>query len=145
MLVKGIPDITYIHKFMNTNNGLVQERHNSIANAMELHLSCTNPLLYAVLWSIILWDFCHGSQSPNCLDAIQIRWEVGARLMCCLLGSPKLISKLPGLSDTLGNHSGLCYETVICHERNHLWLNYEIVGCYILSAILSLWWKFLYC
>ena len=24
-------------------NGLVQERHNSIANAMELHLSCTNP------------------------------------------------------------------------------------------------------
>ena len=24
-------------------DGLVQERHNSIANAMELHLSCTNP------------------------------------------------------------------------------------------------------
>ena len=23
--------------------GLVQERHNSIANALELHLSCTNP------------------------------------------------------------------------------------------------------
>ena len=24
-------------------NGLVQERRNSIANALELHLSCTNP------------------------------------------------------------------------------------------------------
>ena len=24
-------------------NGLVQERHNSIANALELRLSCTNP------------------------------------------------------------------------------------------------------
>ena len=27
-------------------DGLVQERHNSIANAMELHLSCTNQLIY---------------------------------------------------------------------------------------------------
>ena len=27
-------------------NGLVQERHNSIANALELRLSCTNPLIY---------------------------------------------------------------------------------------------------
>ena len=26
-------------------NGLVQEVHNSIANALELHLSCTNPLI----------------------------------------------------------------------------------------------------
>ena len=27
-------------------DGLVQERHNSIANALELHLSCTNPSMY---------------------------------------------------------------------------------------------------
>ena len=27
-------------------NGLVQERRNSIANALELHLSCTNPSIY---------------------------------------------------------------------------------------------------
>ena len=27
-------------------DGLVQERHNSIANALELHLSCTNPSKY---------------------------------------------------------------------------------------------------
>ena len=26
-------------------DGLVQERRNSIANALELHLSCTNPLI----------------------------------------------------------------------------------------------------
>ena len=26
-------------------DGLVQERCNSIANALELHLSCTNPLI----------------------------------------------------------------------------------------------------
>ena len=27
-------------------NGLVQERRNSIANALELGLSCTNPLVW---------------------------------------------------------------------------------------------------
>ena len=30
------------------DDGLVQERRNSIANAMELHLSCTDPLVYKV-------------------------------------------------------------------------------------------------
>ena len=29
-----------------TNPGLVQERRNSIANALELRLSCTNPLIW---------------------------------------------------------------------------------------------------
>ena len=29
--------------------GLVQERRNSIANALELHLSCTNPWKYSVV------------------------------------------------------------------------------------------------
>ena len=29
-------------------NGLVQERHNSSALVMELHLSCTNPLIYGL-------------------------------------------------------------------------------------------------
>ena len=27
-------------------NGLMQERHNSIANALELHFSCTNPSIW---------------------------------------------------------------------------------------------------
>ena len=42
--VKG-PDDVYI-------NGLVQERRNSIANALELHPSCTNPLI-CVNW---IWE-----------------------------------------------------------------------------------------
>ena len=29
-------------------NGSVQERHNSTANGMELHLSCTNPSIYGL-------------------------------------------------------------------------------------------------
>ena len=32
----------------NNIDGLVQERHNSIANALELRLSCTNPLIYVI-------------------------------------------------------------------------------------------------
>ena len=36
-------------------NGLVQERRNSIANALELRLSCTNPSMYTES----LW-MCHG-------------------------------------------------------------------------------------
>ena len=37
-------------------NGLVQERHNSIANALELCLSCTNP-----------WMWCHVSPTETLL------------------------------------------------------------------------------
>ena len=33
----------YIAKFIDHFDGLVQERRNSIANALELRLSCTNP------------------------------------------------------------------------------------------------------
>ena len=35
-------------------NGLVQERRNSIANAMELRLSCTNPSIS--YWKVIKWN-----------------------------------------------------------------------------------------
>ena len=44
-------------KFMGNISGLVQERRNSIANAMELLLSCTNPSLYACKW----WGLSHCS------------------------------------------------------------------------------------
>ena len=33
-------------------DGLVQERHNSSALAMELHLSCTNPSIWTCLHSL---------------------------------------------------------------------------------------------
>ena len=41
---------------MNHVDGLVQERHNSIANALELHLSCTNPsmLFLKTKWSFMV-------------------------------------------------------------------------------------------
>ena len=41
--------------FLETDiNGLVQERRNPIANALELRLSCNNPLIWAwVKWAII--------------------------------------------------------------------------------------------
>ena len=37
------------HKKRQNIDGLVQERRNSIANALELHLSCTNPSTYSSL------------------------------------------------------------------------------------------------
>ena len=35
-------------------NGLVQERHNSIANALELCLSCTQPSKYSMMYQTVL-------------------------------------------------------------------------------------------
>ena len=34
--------------YLNHFDGLVQERHNSIANVLELRLSWANPLIYAM-------------------------------------------------------------------------------------------------
>ena len=37
-------------------DGLVQERRNSIANALELRLSCTNPSIYGIkIWNVITY------------------------------------------------------------------------------------------
>ena len=35
-------------------NGLIQERHNSIANALELRISCTNPSMLSGCWELLL-------------------------------------------------------------------------------------------
>ena len=37
-------------------DGLVQERHNSSALAIELRLSCTNPSIKQSIWSSLLGD-----------------------------------------------------------------------------------------
>ena len=42
---------TWKLKMMGYIDGLVQERRNSIANALELHLSCTNPSICS--WSVM--------------------------------------------------------------------------------------------
>ena len=46
IFIMGIPILVRRHLYI---NGLMQERCNSIAIALELHLSCTNPSLY---WDI---------------------------------------------------------------------------------------------
>ena len=40
-------------------DGLVQERHNSSALAMELRLSCTNPLIWLITLGHNSWDILH--------------------------------------------------------------------------------------
>ena len=40
---KKMVDIVQMTIWKSKNDGLVQERHNSIANALEVRLSCTNP------------------------------------------------------------------------------------------------------
>ena len=52
--------------------GLMQERCNSIANALELHLSCTNP------WCIQLPQFSHGIRADSSFAPSQ--WEMA--LLC---------------------------------------------------------------
>ena len=37
-------------------DGLVQERRNSIANAPELHLYCTNPLIWSSVY--VVFEVC---------------------------------------------------------------------------------------
>ena len=55
----------YIHVYI---DGLVQERSNSIANALELRLSCTNPSIYYPCLSICLSDK-HSQSHPSVLRA----------------------------------------------------------------------------
>ena len=44
-------------------NGLAQERHNSIANALELHLSCTNPSIWSQFSPNMLTMISSGSRT----------------------------------------------------------------------------------
>ena len=40
-------------------DGLVQERHNSIANTLELRISCINPPLYGLVQDVVVrWTSC---------------------------------------------------------------------------------------
>ena len=44
----GYATLLYLEFDMGNINGLMQERRNSSALAMELHLSCTNPLTCSI-------------------------------------------------------------------------------------------------
>ena len=56
-------------------DGLMQERCNSIANALELHLSCTNPLIYCKLNCNKLYYLAqNSSRSVIFYDASRPQW-----------------------------------------------------------------------
>ena len=59
-------------------DGLVQERRNSIALAMELHLSCTKPLING----LVLQERCNSSGLAIELHlSCTNRWVIAARKM----------------------------------------------------------------
>ena len=60
-------------------NGFVQERRNSIADALELHLSCTNPSIYG--------NYCHISLRPQLACVI-------AQVMASNLTAPRQYSQI---------------------------------------------------
>ena len=64
MLVKGGPIHIYvpIPCYIPKIDGLVQQRRNSIANALELCLSCTNPLKWNMYLPISFFLFSERSQ-----------------------------------------------------------------------------------
>ena len=65
--------------------GLVQERRNSIANVLELGLSCTNPsihsfifFLYITVWSMSPGEQCYGNlctTPPMVIKSLQLIWR----------------------------------------------------------------------
>ena len=64
-------------KFRDHSNELVQERRNSIANALELHLSCTNPsILVKGLWAPPMKDserWCYSATSSQPITRIILK------------------------------------------------------------------------
>ena len=48
-------------------DGLMQERHNSSANALELFLSCTNPSIWYIGWT----GFCLNYEESHIHDLVQ--------------------------------------------------------------------------
>ena len=51
----GVQEMFYISRTWTYIDGLLQERRNSSALAMELHLSCINPLIYH---QVMHWIYC---------------------------------------------------------------------------------------
>ena len=117
------------------NNGLVQERRNSIANALELRLSCTNPSTSDIEKRIIKhnldltltsepWDICTKADS-------RFVPSQGEKAFLC---------------NDISHWLGASLESALCNE--HFWKNchvmtrsYNILQCifhYVEDAIISL-------
>ena len=67
-------------------DGLVQERRNPSALAMELHLSCTNPLIYNTLTTSLIWFLI---SSPfrwwMCIHVCWFQWRFISAPMCVFI------------------------------------------------------------
>ena len=81
-------------------DGLVEERRNSIANALELRLSCTNPSIFDVVTHLFYdeWHFscdlynidggdwdddAQGHHEDN--DDVVLAWTKGEALQCVIM------------------------------------------------------------
>ena len=82
-------------------DGLVQERCNSIANALELHLSCTNPLMlsYFMLLTdrsdVDTWLTMNSQQLHGLISNIDNKYELEMDLHKVVIKI--LLEKLPKL------------------------------------------------
>ena len=87
-------------------DGLVQERHNSIANALELRLSCTDPsILTWKLWNTLIMVNYHSDIQKYILNVqTSMMWHKSINTLSWIrsLSSAKMIHRklLPRLSGT---------------------------------------------
>ena len=76
-------------KYVTHIDGLMQERHNSIANALKLRLSCTNPTICRII--NILWGFrtminvSHLRSHCNSLSTLATLGTLASILLYCAL------------------------------------------------------------
>ena len=122
--------ITYKSKLINSSrpdhahvniNGLVQERCNSIANALELQLSCTNPLIN---WCII-WLFVRNNEWQV------IAWANTKSVPWCTYVSPGASIDCPGL-ENLGYLGRPCTQ--------HNWITPHLVAHHGAAHNPAVWW-----
>ena len=90
-------------------DGLVQERCNSIANALKLHLSCTNPPIYGnLLWRSFCW--C----------GVVMGWRHNDRHLLAMLSVCFTVHEVPVVSPASGAN-GFCMLLVALSARE--WVN----------------------
>ena len=108
-------------------NGLVQERHNSIANALELHLSCTNPSKW---WpNYVMW--CH-------MASLDHNTPLPSKCSSCVYMGPQWTSSGHQLTEKF---------TIFFNLLFFLWIHIIFVGhitsktMEFLQSVNSHWWQ----
>ena len=73
---RPLPTLCYIIFVISTAthfDGLMQERRNSIANALELHLSCTKPSIWGVIFTATHFDGLMQERRNSIANALELR------------------------------------------------------------------------